>query len=127
MKKSFWNFIVLALIGGFIGLQEFYRDRSPLGVLAVLFCWTGIPALVAFIEAVVWLFRGEEVFNMCYRSEELCQTASEERSTVVTKSVEVDKKYWKDRPNNTGGVDDRILIAIVLILVVSTVFVLIVA
>ena len=124
--KSFWNFIVLALIGGFIGLQEFYRDRSPLGVLAILFCWTGIPALVAFIEAIVWLFRGEEVFNMCYRSEGLYQTASEERSTVATKSVEVDKKYWEDRPNNTGSVDDRILIAIVLILVVSTVFVLIV-
>ena len=113
--KSFWNFIVLALIGGFIGLQEFYRDRSPLGVLAILFCWTGIPALVAFIEAVVWLFRGEEVFNMCYRSEGLYQTASEEGSTVAAKSVEVD-----------GGVDDRILIAIVLILVVSTVFVLLV-
>ena len=111
--KSFWNFIVLALIGGFIGLQEFYRDRSPLGVLAILFCWTGIPALVAFIEAVVWLFRGEEVFNMCYRSEGLYQTASEEGSTVATKSVEVDN-------------DDRILIAIVLILVVSTVFVLII-
>ena len=111
--KSFWNFIVLALIGGFIGLQEFYRDRSPLGVLAILFCWTGIPALVAFIEAVVWLFRGEEVFNMCYRSEGLYQTASEEGSTVATKSAEVDN-------------DDRILIAIVLILVVSTVFVLLV-
>ena len=124
--KSFWNFIVLALIGGFIGLQEFYRDRSDLGVVAVLFCWTGIPALVAFIEAAVWLFRGEEEFNMCYRSEGLCQTASEERSTVAIKSVEVDKKYWEDRPNNTDSVDDRILIAIVLILAISAVFVLLV-
>ena len=30
---------------------------------AVLFFWTGIPAIVAFIEAVVWLFRGEDEFN----------------------------------------------------------------
>ena len=66
--KSFWNFIVLALIGGFIGLQEFYRDNSPLGVLAILFCWTGIPALVAVIEAIVWLFRGEEEFNKLYKA-----------------------------------------------------------
>ena len=66
--KSFWNFIVLALIGGFIGLQEFYRDRSPLGVLAILFCWTGIPALVAVIEATVRLSRGAEDFNKLYRA-----------------------------------------------------------
>ena len=66
--KSFWNFIVLALISGFIGLQEFYRGKIALGVVAVLFCWTGIPALVAVIEAIVWLFRGEEEFNKLYRA-----------------------------------------------------------
>ena len=61
--KKFWNFIVLALAGGAIGLQEFYMERWVLGVLAVLFCWTGIPALVAVIEAFVWLFKGEEKFD----------------------------------------------------------------
>ena len=61
--KKFWNFIVLALLGGVIGLQEFYMNRIALGVLAILFCWTGIPALVAFIELIVWLFRGEVEFN----------------------------------------------------------------
>ena len=67
--------------------------------------------------------------EVSYDKEKLDQIASEEGYTIVTKSksVEIDRKYWKDRPNNTGGVDDRILIAIVLILVVSTVFVLIVA
>ena len=66
--------------------------------------------------------------EVSYDKEKLDQIASEEGYTIVTisKSVEVDKKYWEDRPNNTGGVDDRILIAIVLILVVSTVFVLMV-
>ena len=61
--KKFWNFIVLALAGGAIGLQEFYMGRTALGILAVLFCWTGIPALVAAVEAFVWLFNGEEEFN----------------------------------------------------------------
>ena len=62
-EYNFWCFIVLCLIGGFIGSQAFYRGQIGLGVFAVLFFWTGIPAIVSFIEAVVWLFRGEDEFN----------------------------------------------------------------
>ena len=58
-NRFYWNFIILALFGGFFGLQEFYMQRYVLGVLSVLFCWTCIPAIVAFIEAMVWLFKGE--------------------------------------------------------------------
>ena len=65
-KKSYWAFIVLCLIGGFIGLQEFYREKYLLGILAVLFCWTGIPYLVAYIEALVWLFKDENEWNLKY-------------------------------------------------------------
>ena len=62
-KYNFWCFIILCIMGGFMGLQEFYRGKIGLGIFAVLFFWTGIPAIVAFIEAVVWLFRGEDEFN----------------------------------------------------------------
>lgn len=65
-KVNFWCFIALCLLGGFIGLQEFYRKKTALGVLAVLFFWTGIPYLVGFIEALVWLFRGESEFYREY-------------------------------------------------------------
>jgi TM2 domain-containing membrane protein YozV len=61
--KKFWIFIVLALVGGFLGLQDFYMKRWVLGVLVVFFCWTCIPALVAYIEAIVCLFNGEEAFE----------------------------------------------------------------
>ena len=64
-KKSYWAFIVLCLIGGFIGLQEFYREKFFLGSLAILFCWTGIPCIVAYIEALVWLFNEDE-WNLKY-------------------------------------------------------------
>ena len=60
--SNFWCFIILCFVGGFIGLQEFYLKRTALGVLAVLFFWTGIPSLVAFIEGLVWLFKGEDKF-----------------------------------------------------------------
>lgn len=81
-----------------------------------------------FREGVLPDGTSEVATEVSYDKEKLDQIASEEGYTIVTKSksVEVDKKYWEDRPNNTGGVDDRILVAIVLILVVSTVFVLMV-
>ena len=41
-KYNFWCFIILCFVGGFIGLQEFYRGKIGLGVFAVLFFWTGI-------------------------------------------------------------------------------------
>lgn len=63
---NFWCFIALALLAGFFGLQEFYRGKIGLGVLAVLFFWTGIPYLVAFIETLVWLYKGEEEFYNKY-------------------------------------------------------------
>jgi len=60
---KYWNAIILAIIGGAIGLQEFYVGRTVLGIFAVLFCWTCIPAIVALVEAIIWLFEGEESFD----------------------------------------------------------------
>lgn len=65
-KLGFWNYIVLAILGGTIGLQEFYTKKTIWGVLAVVFCWTCVPAVVALIEAIVWLFKGEEEFNFTF-------------------------------------------------------------
>ena len=88
---NFWCFIVLCLIGGFIGLQEFYRGKIGLGVFAVLFFWTGIPAIVAFIEAVVWLFRGEDEFNKEFECKDL------EKFQDILKNKKMGKR---DKKNN---------------------------
>lgn len=64
--KKYWNFIILAILGGCIGLQEFYMGRIWLGILAILFSWTSIPMIVAFIEAIYWLFKSESEFNQRY-------------------------------------------------------------
>jgi len=66
--KGYINAILLGVFGGFCGLQEFYLGRMVLGILAIAFCWTGVPAIVGFIEALVWLFEGEDEFNRKYNS-----------------------------------------------------------
>lgn len=62
MKKNYWCAILLALLGGWFGLQEFYLGRWFLGILAILFMWTGIPCIVAYVEAIIWLFKGEQTW-----------------------------------------------------------------
>ena len=50
VEKSATVAILLCLFLGGLGGHRFYMDRIGLGVLSVLFFWTFIPAIIAFIE-----------------------------------------------------------------------------
>mgnify|MGYP003458009378 CR=1 FL=1 len=41
---------ILAMFLGGIGVHKFYLGQVGMGILYLCFCWTGIPAFVAFIE-----------------------------------------------------------------------------
>lgn len=43
--------VFLAIFLGSFGLHHFYLRRNGLGILYLLFSWTGIPAILGFIEA----------------------------------------------------------------------------
>lgn len=62
-RKDFWIAIIIALIGGCFGIQHFYVGQTVAGIFGILFCWTGIPTIVAYIQALVWLFDGKDEFN----------------------------------------------------------------
>lgn len=42
--------ILLALFLGGVGAHRFYLKQTGLGILYLVFCWTFIPAIVAFVE-----------------------------------------------------------------------------
>ena len=42
--------VLLALFLGGFGIHQFYLRRNGLGVLYLLLSWTGIPALIGFVE-----------------------------------------------------------------------------
>jgi TM2 domain-containing membrane protein YozV len=42
--------VLLALFLGTFGAHHFYLRRNGLGIMYVLFCWTGIPTIASFIE-----------------------------------------------------------------------------
>jgi TonB family protein len=52
--------VVLAVLIGALGVHRFYLGKILTGVLYLLFCWTGIPALLAYIEAVVYTFTSQD-------------------------------------------------------------------
>ena len=50
------------LLGGF-GIHKFYLHNIGWGIVYLLFCWTGIPSIIGFIEGIIYLFMSDEEFN----------------------------------------------------------------
>ena len=46
-------YVLLTFFLGGIGIHKFYSGHFLLGILYLLFCWTGIPSLIAFIEFII--------------------------------------------------------------------------
>lgn len=57
---------LLAIFVGRLGIHRFYLGQSFLGIVYLLFCWTCIPSLIAFIEGVLYLLSSENEFNRKY-------------------------------------------------------------
>ena len=58
--------VLLAFFFGGIGLHKFYLGRVAAGLLYMLFFWTLIPAIIAFVEFNIYLSRSERAFNEQY-------------------------------------------------------------
>jgi len=57
---------LLALLLGGIGAHRFYLGQTGIGVLYLCFSWTLVPALVGFVEGIVYLTKSDEEFRREY-------------------------------------------------------------
>ena len=57
---------ILALFLGGLGIHKFYLGQGGMGILYLLFCWTYIPAIAGFIEAIIYFTMNDDQFNMRY-------------------------------------------------------------
>lgn len=58
---------VLALLLGGLGIHKFYLGQTGKGILYLIFCWTYIPGILAFIEAITIFCSKDENFQIKYR------------------------------------------------------------
>ena len=47
------TYALLAFFVGGLGVHKFYVGKIGLGIVYLLFCWTAIPSIIAFIEAII--------------------------------------------------------------------------
>lgn len=57
---------LFALFLGGIGAHKFYLGQVVLGIIYLVLCWTFIPALLGFIEFIIFLTMNDETFNRKY-------------------------------------------------------------
>lgn len=59
-------YCLLAFFAGSIGIHKFYSGKVAKGVIYLLFCWTFIPSIVSFIEAIIGITKEADVYGNIY-------------------------------------------------------------
>ena len=65
------NKLVAGLLGIFLrglGIHKFYLGQIGWGIAYLVFCWTGIPAIIGSIEGIVLIAQSDNAFNATYNS-----------------------------------------------------------
>lgn len=55
---------LLGIFLGTFGIHKFYMGKVGMGILYICFCWTYIPAIVGFIEGIMYLCSSDENFML---------------------------------------------------------------
>lgn len=65
-RRNKWVAIILAFFFGAFGIHKFYLGQIGIGIIYLLFCWTGITAIIGIIEAVLYLTMSDAEFAAKY-------------------------------------------------------------
>lgn len=59
---------IFGIFLGGIGVHKFYLGRVGQGIVYLIFCWTFIPAVIGFIEGIIYLTMTDQAFNFAYNN-----------------------------------------------------------
>ena len=57
--------LITFFLGG-VGAHKFYLRKYLQGVIYLVLFWTGIPAIIAFVEFIIYCFKSEEDLQAAY-------------------------------------------------------------
>lgn len=80
-RKSKTTAVLLTLFLGGLGAQHFYMGNNLAGILSVLFCWTFLPVIIAFLH--LFLISGEVDLYNEQRASEIFKLLIEQSATQV--------------------------------------------
>lgn len=78
---------------GWLGAHKFYLGQTGWGIVYLLFCWTGIPSLAAFIEFIMLLLMSDAEFNRRFNAGASQATSSVRDSTAALSDL---KRLYDD-------------------------------
>ena len=55
---------ILGILLGGLGVHKFYLGNVGLGIVYLIFFWTFIPAIIGFIEGIIYLVQSDEEFSI---------------------------------------------------------------
>ncbi|MCL4407698.1 MAG: zinc-ribbon domain and TM2 domain-containing protein [Thermotogae bacterium] len=58
---------ILGILLGGLGIHQFYLHNIGWGILMLIFCWTGIPAIIGLIQGILYLTETDEYFGRVHR------------------------------------------------------------
>lgn len=90
MKNRITAALLAILLGG-LGIHKFYLGKSGQGVLYLLFCWTGIPAVVGLVEGILYLTQSDEEFRQKQELDEVVSTGGGFGGSSTSKADELKK------------------------------------
>lgn len=56
-------YVLLAFFLGGLGIHNFYAGKVGLGILFLVFCWTFIPSIAAFVQAIIALCKTSDAYG----------------------------------------------------------------
>ena len=67
MKNRYVAAALAFLLGG-LGVHKFYLGKTMQGIIYLVFFWTYVPAFIAFVECIMYLFMSDTEFQKKYSS-----------------------------------------------------------